>query len=221
MRVSENPHHPRLLRLAPEGMTAKALDAVLAAHPDRGFICTVEAQDVEAAKQLEARGFTFVRRTLEGLWQGAPAAPLPNFAHGTLATRPDLTELWLAAHRQHYAATHSANPPAKDSSAVFLGEDFRPEAAFCILADGQLAAFSSLRPADEGWELAWFGTTPENHPDFAMLNAGLVALETGFMAKRSISAVLVEWDSTSPDAAWRTARYALEDPREYLTFIMT
>ncbi len=200
-------------------MKAAALDAALATHSDRGFICTVEAVDLRAIKQLTARGFTLMRRTLEGLWQGDPAAPLPEVEHGTLARRPDLTPEWLAAHKQHYAATHRDNPPAAARwDEVFLGEDFRPEAAFYIGAGGRLSAFSSLRQAAEGWEIAWFGTTPEGHPNFSTLNAGLVALETGFMAKRGIGSVLVEWDSTSPDAAWRVERYALEKPKEHLTF---
>ncbi len=219
MRAFENPPHPDLLRLEPDGITETALDAVLAAHPDRGFVCTIDAVDLKAAKLLAARGFTLVRRTLEGLWQGAFAACLPECEHGTLASRPDLAPQWLTAHKQHYAATHRDNPPAAYGwDAVFMGEDFRPEAAFYILAGGKLAAFSSLRPGSKGWELAWFGTTPEGHPDFATLNAGLVALETGFMAKRGLGFVLVEWDSTSPDAVWRVKRYALEKPREYLTF---
>jgi len=225
MRVFENPLHPALLRLESDAISAEALDAALAAHPNRGFICTIEESDTRAAALLSSSGFSLARRTIEGRWQGEPSAPLPDLEHGTLAQRPDLTTPWLAAHKQHYFATHRANPPAELDTArwdgVFLGKDFRPESAFFILDDGHIAAFSSLRPSSEGWELAWFGTTPENHPEIAVLNAGLVAMETAFMVANSIPSALIEWDSPNPDALWRIRHFPLHNPIIYWTFLRT
>ncbi len=224
MRVFASKLHPVLLRLEAAGLSVSELDAALAEHPKRGFICTVAESDSGATALLLARGFTLVRRTFDGGWRGDLAMQMPDYAHGTLAVHPDLTKPWLAAHRAHYRATHSANPPAKldvkSWDEVFLGEDFRPEAAFYILVGGRIAAFSSLRPAAKGWELAWFGTIPPRHPDFAVLNAGLVTQETAFMAKQSILSALAEWDSTNPDAAWRVRNYALENQHCYLTFVL-
>lgn len=225
MRVLENPLHPARLRLEVEGLSTAALDAAVAAHPERGFTCIISESDQRAAALLTARGFASVRRTVEGGWRGDPSLPMPVFEHGTLAQRPELTQPWLAAHRQHYFATHRDNPPAAlDGNSwndLFLGGDFWPETAFYILDGNDIAAFSSLREAKGGWELAWFGTVPENHLSFAGLNAGLVALETQFMAGQGIPSVLVEWDSTSPDAAWREQQYTLENPHTYLTFTLT
>ena len=222
MRITENALHPTLLRLTAEMMSATALDAALKAHPKRGFSCMIDESDTLSAELLTARGFTSVRRTVEGVWRGDPTMPLPKFEHGTLAQRPDLTTPWLAAHRQHYFASHRANPPAvlDDESwdNAFLGEDFSPESAIFILDENNIAAFSSLRKARDGWEQAWFGTIPYNHPEFATLNAGLVALETAFMAKRGIRSALVEWDTTSHDAAWRIRQYPLQKLHAYLTF---
>ncbi len=222
MRVAENPLHPALLRLESDAFSAEALDAALAVQRNRGFTCTIDNSDTRAAALLTARGFCLVRRTIEGGWQGEPSAPLPDLEHGTLAQRPELTTPWLAAHKQHYFATHRASPPAELDTArwdeVFLGEDFRPESAFFILDGRQIAAFSSLRPAGENWELAWFGTVPENHPSFEGLNAGLVAMETDFIAAEGIFAVLAEFDSTSPDAMWRLHSCGLSEPKTYQTY---
>lgn len=223
MRVSENPLHPAMLRLEFAAFSATALDAALMTHPNCSLICTVDESDASAAKLLVSRGFTLVRRTVEGGWQGDLTMPLPDFEHGTLAQRPDLTAPWLTAHKQHYFTIHRTNPPAQMDApswdAVFTGKDFRPESAFYILDGGRIAAFSSLRPSFEGWEQAWFGTTPENRPDFIALNAGLVAMETTFMAANGIRSALAEWDSTSPDAAWRIGQYPLTHPQLYGTFV--
>lgn len=220
MRVYENSLHPELLRIEAKDLRGEALDSALACHPKRGFICTIDVCDKQAANLLWERGFTLVRRTFEGEWIGDREGPLPDFEYGTLAKRPDVTAAWLAAHRQNYIATHSINPPtSRNWDQVFLGADFRPDAAFYILKCGRLVAFSSLRPSRDGWEQAWFGTSPKHPRDFAALNMGLVALETEFMSKRNIAAVLVEWDSTSPDAAWRMAQYPLENQSEFLTFV--
>ena len=222
MHAQTNPLHPALLRLEADVIEAAPLDAVLKAHPTCGFTCTISEDDTRAAKLLAARGFTPVRRTVEGGWEGDPAAALPQFNCGTLAKRPDLTKAWLAAHRQHYFSTHAANPPAALDvytwNKAFLGEDFLPEAAFYILDGNGIAAFSSLRKTAACWELAWFGTVPEKQATFAALNAGLVAQETAFMAAHGISEVLGEFDSTNPDAMWRIKHHTLTSTTAFQTY---
>ncbi len=222
MWISENPLHPALLRLDAERLSAEKLDAALMAHPRRGFTCVVDESDACAAKLLASGGFVVMRRTVEGGWRGEPAMPLPDFEHGTLAQRPGLTKLWLAAHRQHYFATHGANPPAaldaQSWDELFLGDDFLSESAFFILDGSTIAAFSSLRKVNGNWELAWFGTTSSKPSAFAPLNTGLVALESAYLAAQEIPSALGEFDSTNPDAEWRLARYALTNPIAFQTY---
>lgn len=231
-RAIENPLHPTVPRLELDDppLTAEALDAQLAAHPNRGFTCLVDQKDHATRRLLEAPAFKSVRQTVEGVARpiGGVAPVLPDGFHaGTLQERPDLLDEWVMIHYAHYAATHRANPAtgpkALDWKQVFIGADYIPDAAFFIGDRQNLLAFSCLRKnPDGGYQLAWFGTTPapQGKRAFRMLNMALLMMEQAYMRANRIPAVIYELDSTSPDARWHLRQMPLEQPQTWLTFVL-
>ncbi|MBL1437414.1 MAG: hypothetical protein COB08_014580 [Rhodobacteraceae bacterium] len=227
LHISENPLHPKLLRLdiGAGVLTKKELDAACLRPPKRGFTCTLPAHNTKAIALLSSYGFTLARQTVEGGWRGDASLNKVGLCGGTLAAQPSFTAAWLEAHRVHYFATHHINPPAVLDSErwreTFLGADFLPEAAFFIQQNHKVVAFSSLRKQTAGhWELAWFGVDPIlwQTPKAALLNEGLVAMETAYMATNGIENAVIELDSTNPDAVWRLNHCPIFERETYETY---
>lgn len=128
------------------------------------------------------------------------------------------------AHLQHYLKTHRVNPPAPRSleswQRIFLGA-IDPETAFVALCGEHIAAFASVRLAeDEGdaGNIFWFSVAPMFLEDTNLLNAALKFEELRAARQRGIKRLSFEIDSTDPGAEALLAQLTSERGEALLTY---
>jgi hypothetical protein len=119
---------------------------------------------------------------------------------------PEFMRRLTEVNREYYLAMHQINPPRNcnlhEWQSIAYDEDLIPEAAFVVLKNDQIAAFSSLCLSDseDGCDVAWFASTPEHVTDSLLLNQALKAKELEYARTKAITTLCFEFDSTDPQS---------------------